>query len=177
MGSLGYGWSHSFEAFFITGIQIDNQNVIRVMDETGRIRFFADNGTGIFPGLFNEKSHMQSNASEYVWYRLDGSRYGFSTTGKLISIEDENENLITIGYTAQGSLETVTGAASGRSLTFHYLDGMLDHIAGPVTDAVSDGIWVSFGYDGYQNLTSVTYARRFGLCLQLHRSEGCSQSY
>ncbi|CAB1058714.1 Rhs family protein, partial [Olavius sp. associated proteobacterium Delta 1] len=157
-GLLGHGWSHTFEAFFITGIQIDGQNTIRVMDETGRARFFADNGTDNYPGLLNEKSHMQYEADEYVWHRLDGSRHGFSAAGKLLWIEDEKGNELTLAYDAQGKLETVTDTASGRALTFNYVSGLLDHISGPVTSAVSNGIWVSYGYDGHQNLTSVTYA-------------------
>ena len=158
LGSQGYGWSHTFESFFVTGIQIDSQNTIRVMDETGRAHFFADNGTSSFPGLLNEKSHMQYEAGEYVWHRLDGSRSGFSPSGKLSWIEDQKANRLTLGYDSQGSLETVTDSASGRMMTFHYLDGLLDRVTGPITEAVSDGIWITFGYDAHQNLTSVTYA-------------------
>jgi RHS repeat-associated protein len=61
-------------------------------------------------------------------------------------------------YDAQGFLETVTDSASGRMVTFHYANGLLDYISGPTTPAVSNGIWVTYGYDGSQNLTSVTYA-------------------
>ncbi|MHC4674633.1 MAG: DUF6531 domain-containing protein, partial [Planctomycetota bacterium] len=162
-GALGYGWTHSYEASFSTGYDIDGQNAVKVIGPTGRARFFADTGGDNFTGLWNEKSYVKSESGEYVWYRLDGSRYGFSAEGKLSWIEDEIGNRLNVVYNAQGRIETVTDSAGNRVLTFHYDLGLLDHIAGPVTAAVAGGIWVSFGYDGNQNLTSVTYADGSGL--------------
>ena len=49
--------------------------------------------------------------------------------------------------------------ATGRALAFNYNgNDLLENITGPVTSAVSDGIWVRYGYDGNDNLISVTYA-------------------
>ena len=57
----------------------------------------------------------------------------------------------------------MTDNASGRVLTFNYTSGLLTSITGPVTAAVDDGIWVEYGYDGNQNLTTVTYADGSGI--------------
>ncbi|MEJ2169412.1 MAG: DUF6531 domain-containing protein, partial [Desulfobacterales bacterium] len=162
-GTLGYGWSHTYEARLAAGFTVESQNAIRIMDETGRAHFFADNGTGNYPGLLAEKSRVQDEAGEYVWHRLDGSRCGFSADGKPAWIEDPKSNRLTLGYDAQCTLQTVTDTASGRTLTFYYDNGRLDHIIGPVTDAVADGVWVQFGYDGHHNLTAVTYADGSGI--------------
>jgi len=113
----------------------------------------------VYGGAFKESSYVKAESGEYVWYRLDGSRYGFSSPGKLNWIEDEKGNHIEITYDAQDRPDTVMDTSSGRILTFHYnADNRLDHISGPVTDAVPSGIWVTYGYDASQNLISVTYA-------------------
>jgi RHS repeat-associated protein len=97
-------------------------------------------------------------SGDYVWHRLDGSRYGFSSAGKLTWIDDEKGNELTLACDAEGMLVTVTDSAGGRGLTFTRVNGLLDQISGPVTAAVSNGVWVSYGYDANQNLTSITYA-------------------
>jgi RHS repeat-associated protein len=53
-------------------------------------------------------------------------------------------------------LHTVTDNATGRIITFIYDNGRIDKIAGPVTVAVPDGIWVDYDYVN-GNLTEVTY--------------------
>jgi len=159
LGSLlGFGWTHTYSAFLDSEVEDLVGSYISVTDETGRVHYFLETAAGVFEGFSNERSVVRLEAGEYVWYRLEGSRYGFSADGKLAWIEDQKANRLTLGYDAQGKLETVIDTTSGRTLTFYYVNGLLDHITGPATDAVSDGIWVSYGYDGSQNLTSVTYA-------------------
>ncbi|UCD81624.1 MAG: RHS repeat protein, partial [Desulfobacterales bacterium] len=158
MGSSGFGWTHNYEAFLIPGYTFEDHTYLKIVDQTGEARYFRQDTPGVFKGQFAERSHVTAEAGGYVWYRLDGSRYGFADTGRPDWIEDEKGNRLSLGYDAQSRLETVADSASGRSLTFHYLGGMLDHISGPVTAAVTDGIWVAYEYDGYQNLISVDYA-------------------
>ena len=74
-----------------------------------------------------------TNAPMWRWNqelcdRLDGSRCGFSSEGKLIWIDDEKGNELSLTYDAQGHIETVSDAASARVLTFHYVNDLLDHI-------------------------------------------------
>lgn len=80
-------------------------------------------------------------------------------SGRLTAIEDKNGNTQTISYNADNQMERVTDNASGRQMIFSYTEEKrIDSISGPVTAAVSDGIWVSYTYDGIGNLTGVHYA-------------------
>ena len=158
VGDLGFGWTHSYEILLETDFGTASGGLIRIQDETGRIRYYLKNAGGVYDGFFNERTHVAVESGDYVWYRLDGSRCGFSSEGKLIWIDDEKGNELSLTYDAQGHIETVSDAASARVLTFHYVNDLLDHIIGPTSDAVSDGVWVSYNYDTIQNLTSVIYA-------------------
>jgi len=158
-GPLGYGWTHTYHVQLDPGYVFDNQYYLKIIDETGRGVYFEESGSGHFTGAFKEKTRVELEAGIYVWYRLDNTRYAFNDQGKLIWIEDEKGNRKNLFYDIDNRVETVTDETSGRVLTFYYNpDNRLDHISGPVTDAVQDGIWVSFGYDGNQNLISATYA-------------------
>jgi len=157
-GSLGYGWTHTYEVFLDPAFEIEGKSFIRIEYCTGKASYFLEEEAGMFQGAFNEHSYVTSEAGNYVWYRLDGTYYGFSPTGKLIWIEDEKDNRLELNYNAQGRLETVTDTSSGRVLSFYYtVDGLLESISGPATDAVSDGTWVRYGHDPHCNLTSVSY--------------------
>jgi len=162
-GDSGFGWTHTYEAVIDPNYTIDGRTFVRVVDQTGKAHYFTEDTPGIYKGEFKERTQVKTESGDYVWYRLDGSRYGFSSAGNLLWIDDEKGNRLALGYDAQSFLETVTDSVSGRTLSFHYINGLLDYISGPVTSAVSDGIWVTYGYDGNQNLTSVAYADGSGL--------------
>jgi YD repeat-containing protein len=154
-GPLGYGWTHTYEAFLDPSF---SGSLIRIKDGTGKGLYFQEGTPGVYNGLFNEPSYVQLESGEYVWYRLDGSKYGFSSVGKLLWLDDEKGNRLEVDYDVAGLPLTVTDTASGRELTFHYQDGLLESISGPITTAVSNGVWVTYGHDGDLNLSSVTYA-------------------
>jgi YD repeat-containing protein len=158
LGDMGYGWTHSYEAYLDTRFRISGQTYLKIVDETRRAHLFRLKSPGVYTGAFTEKSYVKTEGSSFVWYRLDGSRYGFSIRGRLIWIDDGVGNRLAVKYDAQGFLDSVQDNASGRMLRFHYLDGLIDYIEGPATDAVSDGKWVEYEYDAHRNLTSVTYA-------------------
>lgn len=158
-GSLGYGWSHTYSATLDDSVTMFGQAYIRITGLTGRGAYYLEESPGVYKGAFKEKSSVRLEAGEYIWYRLDGSRYGFAADGKLNWLEDEKGNRLNLAYDAGGRIDTVTDAASSRVLTFNYnAEDLIDAISGPVTVAVADGVWVSFAYDGNRNLTSVTYA-------------------
>ena len=163
-GSLGFGWTHTYEASLDPGFQISGMSFIRIVDHTGRGIYFTEKTHGVYAGAFKERTHVEAEAESYIWYRLDGTRYVFSASGKLNFIEDEKGNRQEAAYDTQGRLESVTDTASGRTLTFTYnTESLLESITGPVTAAVPSGVWVTYGYDANQNLTSVTYADGSGL--------------
>ena len=156
--SLGYGWTHTYETSLDPTFIIGSNLYVKIVDQTDRAHYFKDAGGGLYAGVFNERSHITLESGTYVWYLLDGTTYGFSATGYLLWMDDTAGNRLELVY-SDNKLQTVTDTASGRILTFHYnINTLLDHVIGPVTDAVSDGIWVTYGYDVSQNLTSVTYA-------------------
>jgi len=158
-GALGYGWSHSYALTLDPDYPLFGTSYLRVIDETGRAAYFLEDTPGIFTGAFKEKSRVKDESGELVWYRLDGSKYGFNTTGQLLWILDPTGNRLTMAYDAQDRLQTVTDNASLRILTFTYnANNKIESITGPVTNTVADGIWVEFSYDVNNNLTSVLYA-------------------
>ncbi len=158
-GPLGYGWTHTYTASLDPSYEFEDTVYLRIVDETGRGVYFSDAGSGHYVGAFKEQTTVEVEAGDYVWYRLDDSRHAFNAQGQLIWIEDELGNRQNLAYDASNRLETVTDDASGRVLSFHYnADNLLDQISGPVTAAVPDGIWASYGYDANQNLVFVTYA-------------------
>ncbi len=158
-GGLGFGWSHTYEATLKPSVVLGGFTVLQIADATGRVAYFQEGIPGEYSGVFGETSRVKLEAAGYVWHRQDGSKYCFLSSGRLTWIDDAVGNRLQMAYDTNDRLEAVTDAASGRILTFHYeAGGLLDHICGPVTEAVSDGIWVSYGYDGNQNLISVSYA-------------------
>ncbi len=162
-GGLGYGWSHTYGAALDPSFDHNGTTYLKVVDSTGRARYFLEGAPGEYAGAFKERSHVKLESGKYVWYRLDGSQHGFDGSGRLSWIDDEKGNRLEVRYDAQGRPQTVTDTASGRTLTFAYnANGLLESITGPLTAAVTDGVWVTYGYDGNNNLTSVTYADASG---------------
>ena len=164
LGSSGYGWHHSYSLALESNFSFFGQVYLKVIDESGRPAYFLEDSPGSYKGAFNEKSRVEFAPDEYIWYRLDGSRCGFYTDGRLSWIVDEKGNRLNLSYDSGDLLETVTDTASGRVLTFSYnAEGLIAELIGPVTDGVADGVWVRFDYDGDSNLISVTYADGSGI--------------
>jgi len=158
IGALGYGWTHTYSVSLDTTIVIDNTTYIRIVDEKGRAHYFLEDGSGSFRGAFKDRSHVRADGGDYVWYRLDGTQYGFLGSGRLSWIDDEKGNRLQINYDDQGLLESVRDLASSRSLTFSYIGDLIEHIELRVTGSVAGVRWVTFSYDEALNLASVTYA-------------------
>jgi len=159
IGPHGYGWSHSYSASLVDQYDYHGTMYLKIIDETGRGIYFTGDGGGQYLGAFKEPTRVVMEAGDYVWYRVEGNRYAFNTEGSLIWIEDDIGNRRNFTYDASNRLEAVTDEASSRVFIFHYnSENLLDHVSGPVTSTIWDGIWVSYGYDENGNLTSVTYA-------------------
>ncbi|MCK5611891.1 RHS domain-containing protein, partial [Candidatus Pacearchaeota archaeon] len=140
-----------------------NIPLIKIIDKTGRNIYFRETSSNQWDGVFGEKGFVLTENSEFTWHRSNGTRYHFSSLGQLMWVKDQvgNHQQLTY-YTTNNHIHTITDIASGRVLTFYYNDNnngdFLEYIIGPITTAVSDGKWVSYGYDANNNLTSVTYA-------------------
>ncbi|MCP3878385.1 MAG: RHS repeat protein, partial [Sulfitobacter sp.] len=158
--ALGYGWSHTYADKLTPIVTIDEQPCTRIVDATGRARYFSATNPRI--GLFDEKTHLTYDGGYYIWHRLDGSRYYFYGGGRLTWMEDMVGNRLQLAYT-NDRLHTITDSASGRMLTLTYDDEYLASITGPVTQAVPNGIWAVFSHDAYHNLETVSYADGSGI--------------
>lgn len=157
-GPSGFGWTHTYSVFLDGGLASNGQSYLKIVDDSGCAHYFRKEPSGTYKGILFERSRVEFSGGEYIWHRLDGSRYGFSEAGKLRWMEDPVGNRLAIDYDDQGRLDSVADLSSGRSLIFNYNnDGLMESISGPVTAAVGDGIWVRFGYEA-GNLTSVRYA-------------------
>jgi hypothetical protein len=88
LGSLGYGWTHSYEPSLDPSFVMSGKEFLKIVDHTGRAAYFREQTAGVYRGIFKERTSVQAQEGGYVWYRLDGSRYKFSASGKLTWIED-----------------------------------------------------------------------------------------
>ncbi len=166
-GPLGYGWTHTYNASLYINTST-SLITMEILDATGRGFYFEQEaeGSSHYVGQDNERTTVDVDEGIYIWHRLDGTDFYFYSTGKLKSISDKSGNQLNLIYEEGGSdrLESVTDSATGRSIVFHYYptghasEGLLEYISGPVTTAVSDGIWVTYTYDTNSNLETVTYA-------------------
>ncbi|MCP4723101.1 MAG: hypothetical protein GY860_26920 [Desulfobacteraceae bacterium] len=159
--TIGFGWNHNYNFVLIPNFGGSDQ-LIKIIGSTGRGIYFDDNDVdGIFTGAFSENSSISKDQDDnYIRTIDDGTVLKFDgTTGAFLSITDKSGNIQSLSYNTDNLLETVTDQATGRSLTFYYTsDNKIDHISGPVTQAVPDGVWVSYSYDANDNLTGVQYA-------------------
>jgi RHS repeat-associated protein len=161
-GTMGFGWTHTYEMSLDPAYDISGMIFLKITDNTGRTHYFTEEQAGEYKGVFGEKTEVLLDSGEYIWKQLDGSKYGFSSTGQITWLDDPSGNRLLLTYD-DSLLSTVTDLSSGRVLVFIYnTDNLVDHINGPVTDAVTDGIWVEYGYDTNNNLTSVLYADNSG---------------
>ena len=157
-GPLGYGWSHTYRLTLTPSHGYNGDIYLKINDESERGVYFEDAGGGHYEGAFKERTTVELEGIDYVWYRLDSRRFAFNPDGRLIWIEDEVGNRLNLTYDADNRLQTVADTASGLVLTFHYNgEDRVDYISGPVTPSVADGIWVRYEYDASGNLTSVLY--------------------
>lgn len=158
--TIGYGWAHNYNISLDSFFSPD-AHAFEIVDESGRKHYFQDNtGSGIYGGIMSTQGYLLlEDDGTLTWYRPNGIQYTFNDSHQLIAKTDGNGNVQTLAYDTDGRLDTVTDQATGRSMGFVYnADDRIDHIIGPVTEAVPDGIWVTYQYDTDGNLVRVIYA-------------------
>ncbi len=157
---LGYGWTHNYN-IVLSPADLFRTDHYRIIDESGRYHLYQDMDLdGIYIGYLSTKGYLfEEDDGTYTWYRANGIRYLFNQDLQCIAKSDSNGNVQTLTYNTDGLLETVTDESTGRSIGFIYnADGRIEYVTGPVTNAVTDGIWVTYQYDVEGNLTRVIYA-------------------
>ncbi|MGD9252030.1 MAG: DUF6531 domain-containing protein, partial [Desulfobacterales bacterium] len=159
-GTMGFGWTHNY----LISLDPDHgENRIKIKQGDGRgIYFLFDSAAMNYKGTLGENTSVATDGLTYTWKRDDSLSYIFNSEGVLLETQDAVGNKQVLTYDAEGRLESISDEASGRGLQLNYTpEGKIDHIAGPLTDAVPDGIWVRYAYDN-QNLVSVQYADNAG---------------
>ncbi len=144
-GSLGQGWTHSYNASLTIRVGGD----ITARAGSGQQLEFAKNTDGSFTAAAGGRATLTTIAGGYELVTSDQLHYRFDTAGKLTSLKDRNDKGLSFAYDGNGRLSTITDPAN-RQITLSYDgSGLLTQIAtpGPRT--------VSYGYTSGR-LTSVT---------------------
>jgi YD repeat-containing protein len=148
LGSLGRGWTHSYE---ITLQQRSDGSVV-INGSSGFDRTFASDGQGGYKAGAGDYGRLTPEPDgEFLLTEQSGLQTRFLGNGKFHSIADTNGNRILAGYDAQGRLVAVIQSNGDRFLLDHDASGRLVKL----TDHA--GRETHFAYDGTgEHLTSVT---------------------
>ena len=191
-GPLGTGWTHSYNIYLTAG-----SGFVDFTDGDRSTHRFDDLGGGAFAsprGLGGTKL-IRNMDGTYAMFVKDGSKWSFSSAGKLTEMKDRNWNRLSLTYNAYGQLAKVADD-SGLFLLFAYgEDGKLaavgDHnvtqgYGGPTAHAGSwsngqnafanDGLWASTSavsathrYGGYSvGHPSGSIVTKVEVCLKGH---------
>jgi RHS repeat-associated protein len=143
-GSLGLGWSHSYDIF----LKVNTDGSMVLHEGSGRRRLYQLlNGAYVSqPGDYS--TLVKNDDATFTLRHKDGTVQRFNADGSISDIADRNGNTLAFGYVG-GNLVTLTDPA-GKAATFAYTaDSRLSSVNDPA------GANYTFGYsDGF--LSSVT---------------------
>lgn len=145
-GSMGIGWSHSYDIFLI--INPDNGSIV-LKKGNGDKKYYTKNGS-IYDSPPGDFSVLTAVSGGYKITYRDGSCYNFNSVGKITSIADRLVNEITFDYTG-GNL-TITDPAY-RTATIVYNQTTTPPRITTITDPANN-VYV-FSYEG-NNLSRIT---------------------
>ena len=146
-GPLGHGWTHSYAMSLSIGT---GNTPVTVNRENGATLTFDLVGGAYVAPSHDQGSLTHNGDGTWTFTCKEHTAFTFNSTGQLTAIADLNGYTTTLAYTS-GKLATVTDPA-GRTLTFAYTGSLVSS----VTDTASPTRQVQFGYDGNDNLTSIT---------------------
>lgn len=145
VGPLGRGWTFSYGETVEEGP--DGAALYRESDGTEHV--FAPGVGGVYAPPPGKHLTLSGDAAGWTLRTKNGLVSRFASDGRLLSIEDPNDNRVTLGYDGAGGLQTVTDAAGRTVLTVTTDAGRITR----VTDL--SGRFVAFAYDG-ADLVAVT---------------------
>ena len=143
-GPLGYGWTHTYD-IRLEEIQVEDDPARRVViwDWDGRALYFteikSEEGSDDTPffGESGVKDRLRQieATGEYLLSRKQGNlTYRFDSEGKLTAMGDLNGNRLSLSY--EGELLSQVSSNFGKTLSFHYTDGLIDWVKDPKDQAV-----------------------------------------
>jgi YD repeat-containing protein len=119
-GSLGKGWSHSFERQLV--FPPETPKIIELRGDDGDVVYFEDeDGDLLFERLVpaTEESSLQKSPSGYTRSFRKGGSEVYDVQGRLTSVADPAGNTITLSRDGAGKLVSIADPG-GRSLTLAY---------------------------------------------------------
>jgi RHS repeat-associated protein len=162
-GPLGWGWDHNYNRRLLFLYNGD----ILYYDGSGRVERYKakKNVSGVISGFespkgyFTEMTRLQDGT--FIIKHPDGFMEIFDAIGKLILLEDSNNNKMYFYYNYGGQLSTIVDTM-GRVYTLAYYpydknDKKSNRLMS-ITDFTGSGI--SYEYDDYGDLEQVVYKNR-----------------
>ena len=131
-GSLGRGWSHSYD---ISLVQNSNGSVLLKKGNWKRRLYTRTNGSYVSQP-WDSSTLVKKTDNTFVITQKDGTKYKFDANGKITSIVDRNGNADTFSFTGD-KLTTITDPG-GRTVTFAYdANSLLTSVTDPIGNAYS----------------------------------------
>lgn len=116
-GSLGAGWTHSYN---LTVAENTTDNTATVRLDDGHEEVYDKTGANYTPKYSGVYNKLVKNADNtYSVTRKDRRKYNFNPSGKLTAIVDRNNNAQTLDYNQNGKLSRVN-VAGGRQINLTY---------------------------------------------------------
>jgi YD repeat-containing protein len=182
--SLGNGWSHSFN---LTISDTNTANpVVRYSD--GKALEYESGPGGNYvpkiPGFYD--TLLKNPDGSWTLRKTDQRSYNFNSSGKLVSIQDRNNNLISLGYDGNGRLQEVTDTV-GRKFLFNYDGQRLSTLTDPINRTLqftydsagnlisskdAKGNTMRYEYDANSRVTRIVDGRQKNLLINEYDSEG-----
>ncbi|MEQ1661858.1 MAG: DUF6531 domain-containing protein [Thiobacillus sp.] len=150
-GTLGWGWTHSFNhSLRFYGVE-SSQAKVSWIDGTGGEKFFAasaadtnnlngkikPNAVALLnsPGIFvtfkrevsGEYTIREKNGLTYTFESIDSGKTDAGLKAKLLSIKDRNNNTLALAYNGDATLKDITDGP-GRKLAFTYASGRITRL-------------------------------------------------
>lgn len=167
-GPLGFGWTHTY----LMHIVETADGLIKIFNPNGSGSFFKPEGNGAYTSpKGNYRVLTRNDDGSYRLREKNGALYFLDEMGKLVSIEDRNENKLEFYYNSDNRLSVISDG-SGRETAFTYdSNGRIASVTDPAGRSVSyeynndgdliavtdiGGFQTTYAYDAEHNLTTIT---------------------
>jgi len=145
-GPLGVNWNHNLNI----SLSQTAAGVASIRWGDGHGESFTLTGTSYVPRAGVYDALVANGDGTYTLSQKNRTKYGFSSAGKLTTVQDRNGNAIVLTYDGSGNLTQITDTV-GRSLLLSYdPNNRITKITDPI------GRTIAYSYDSDDNLISVT---------------------
>lgn len=147
-GIFGYGWTSNVETRLIDS----GSGPITLIDGDGTRHIFGQTPGGGYVAHGGVYLTLVKNGDgTYTITQTDGTKINFTTSGKIDTIVDTNQNTTDYTYDANGKLTEIKDASNRITAINYGANGYVSSITTPGSRTIS------YQYDGNGNLTQVTF--------------------